>query len=112
MDFFNLFKSELGRLRIIAFIEGTSFLAILFVTMPLKYWYGLGQPNKVIGLLHGIFFGLYLLSAFQAKIAENWGSKKFFIVLAASIIPFGTFWLERKHLNHDGKEFTLNNDNS
>jgi len=37
----HLLKTPLGRLRIIGFIEGISYLVLLFIAMPLKYWAGL-----------------------------------------------------------------------
>jgi len=53
----NLLKTALGRLRIVAFIEGCSFLLLGF-TMILKYKYAMPQPNYVVGLAHGILFVL------------------------------------------------------
>lgn len=93
-----LLANQIGRLRIIAFIEGISFLMILFVTMPLKYMYQMPNPNKIIGLVHGLLFVLYVLATIQAKIEYNWPNRKFFLVLLASVIPFGTFWVDKKLL--------------
>ena len=93
----SLLKSEIGRLRIIAFIEGTSFLLILFVTMPLKYGLKMPEPNKIIGMLHGVLFMLYILAVIQARSTYNWDGKTTFWSLLASIIPFGTFWVDRKY---------------
>jgi integral membrane protein len=96
----NLLKTEIGRLRIIAFIEGTSFLLILFITMPLKYWMDMPNPNKVIGMAHGVFFVLYVLAVIQAKFSFQWDGKTTFWSLLASVIPFGTFWADRKYFVH------------
>ena len=52
----DLFKSPLGRFRILAFMEGLSFLLILFITMPLKYLYEMPEPNLVVGMAHGVLF--------------------------------------------------------
>jgi len=93
---FDLFKSQIGRLRILAFVEGVSFLVILFVTMPLKYYFDSPQPNKIFGMAHGLLFVLYLLAVVQIKIEQNWSLKKFGLALVASIIPFGTFWADAK----------------
>ena len=92
----NLFKSPLGRLRVIAFVEGVSFLIILLVTMPLKYLYATPQPNKVFGTAHGLLFVLYVLMVVQIKFAENWNWKKTGLALLASVVPFGTFWADAK----------------
>jgi len=92
----NLLKSQLGRLRILAFIEGVSFLVILFITMPLKYAFSNPQPNKVFGMVHGVLFILYVLAVIQVKIERDWSFKKTFLALLASVIPFGTFWADKK----------------
>ncbi|MFN6388770.1 MAG: DUF3817 domain-containing protein, partial [Bacteroidota bacterium] len=47
-----LLKTALGRLRIVAFIEGCSFLLLGF-TMILKYKFSIPQPNYIVGLAHG-----------------------------------------------------------
>ncbi len=91
-----LMKTQLGRLRLIAFVEGVSFLGILFVTMPLKYGMDIPEPNKVFGMAHGIFFVLYVLAVVQIKIEKEWKAKKTFLALIASVIPFGTFWADKK----------------
>lgn len=91
-----LIKTQLGRLRILAFIEGVSFLLILFVTMPLKYGLQMGEPNKIIGMAHGVLFILYVVAVIQISIDEQWLKKKTFLALLASVIPFGTFWADKK----------------
>jgi integral membrane protein len=50
-----LLKTALGRLRIVAFIEGCSYLLLGF-TMILKYKFSIPQPNYIVGLAHGILF--------------------------------------------------------
>lgn len=93
---FKLVTTSLGRLRIIGFIEGISFLLILFVTMPLKYFYSMGEPNKVIGMIHGLLFVLYIYAVIQATFDNKWNFKRSFLAILASIIPFGTFWADKK----------------
>ena len=91
-----LFKTQLGRLRVLAFAEGVSFLILLFVTMPLKYFFGYPEPNRVFGLVHGLLFVLYVLVMIQIKIEQQWSFRKMMLALVAAIIPFGTFWADRK----------------
>ena len=86
----------MGRLRLLAFVEGTSFLVILFITMPLKYQFGYPEPNYMFGMAHGIFFILYVLAVIQAKFEQQWTYKTTFLALIASVIPFGTFWADKK----------------
>lgn len=91
-----MLKNQKGRLRIIAFIEGTSFLIILFITMPLKYLLDMPEPNYVLGMMHGIFFILYVIAVVVAKLTWKWPFQTTFLALLASIIPFGTFWADHK----------------
>lgn len=95
-----MLKTTLGRFRLLAFIEGVSFLLILFVTMPLKYFFQMPEPNKVIGMAHGLLFVLYVVMAFQAKSDCGWSWRKTGLILLASIIPFGTFYADKKWLQN------------
>jgi integral membrane protein len=92
----NNLKTQIGRLRILAHLEGISFLVILFITMPLKYFMEMGQPNKVVGMIHGMLFILYILAVIMVKIEKSWKFKKTFIALIVSVIPFGTFWADKR----------------
>ncbi|MFY0653420.1 MAG: DUF3817 domain-containing protein [Cyclobacteriaceae bacterium] len=103
----DLLKSGLGRFRILAFLEGLSFIVILFVTMPLKYMLDMPQPNLVVGMAHGVLFIAYLMAVIDLKIRLEWKFGLTFKSLLASVLPFGTFYMEHKvfkHLNdHDTK---------
>lgn len=85
-----------GRLRMIAFIEGLSYLVILGVTMPMKYWMDIPEPNRFVGMLHGVFFVLYILAVLQSSILSQWSKMKLIMSLFVSVIPFGTFWADYK----------------
>lgn len=88
----------LNTFRIIAVLEGISYLLLFAVTMPLKYWAELGYPNKVVGYLHGALFIAYLVMALLLGISLKWGIKKMFWVVLASLLPFGTFYLDQQFL--------------
>ena len=86
--------------KIIALLEGLSLLLLLFFAMPMKYVMEEPVYVKVIGMAHGILFIVYIILAVILKIEENWDWKKFGIICIASIIPFGTFYIERKYLKN------------
>ncbi|WP_027391345.1 MULTISPECIES: DUF3817 domain-containing protein [Aquimarina] len=88
-----------GAFRIISYLEGISYLLILFITMPLKYLFASPEPNKVIGMAHGFLFLIYIVFAFLIKAERKWNIKTLAIVLLCSIIPFGTFWMDGKYLS-------------
>lgn len=86
--------------KYIALLEGISLLLLLFFAMPMKYIYELPIYVKVIGMAHGLLFIAYIALAVMIKIEEKWPIKKFVIVCIASIIPFGTFYVEKKYLKN------------
>lgn len=90
-----MLKSAIGRLRVVALVEGVSFLVLLFVAMPLKYAAGMPGAVKIVGGIHGGLFLLFLLALFQAFDEGKWPLSRAAIGFAASVVPFGTFWFDR-----------------
>ena len=84
--------------RIIAFLEGVSY--ILLMTIGLYFKYQLGDPTyvKLLGMPHGVLFVSYIVLAFLLKESEKWNKTELFIVLVCSILPFGTFYIDKKYL--------------
>ncbi len=91
-----MLKTKVGVLRLTAFLEGLSFLVILFVTMPLKYMADMPGPNQLIGMAHGVLFIAYIALVLMMKSEVKWSAKTTFWALLASIIPFGTFYADHK----------------
>jgi integral membrane protein len=91
-------KTSIGRLRMIGFWEGISFLLLLGIAMPLKYYFGSPEAVRVVGMAHGVLFLLYLWAAIQAALEHDWSWKRTAIVLAASLLPAGPFFMEAKFL--------------
>ena len=89
-----LLNTALGRLRIVAFLEGCSYV-LLGITMILKYKYGMPQPNYIVGLAHGILFVLYVGLLLQVSLLHRWNLLKIVGAFLASLIPFGTFWADK-----------------
>ena len=83
--------------RYIAVLEGISFL-LLGITMPLKYFYAMPEPKFYIGMVHGLLFLIYCAVGLSCAIQYQWKIGFSVIVFLASLIPFGTFYLEAKYL--------------
>lgn len=83
-------------LRIIAFLEGISLIILLAIAMPLKYYANNPEPVKIIGMAHGILFIFYVINVIYAQLTLSWTYKKTALALIASIIPFGTFYADKK----------------
>ena len=82
----------------VAWLEGISLLLLLFFAMPMKYMFDQEIYVKTIGMAHGILFILYVVLALLLKFTLNWSFKLLAIIGLASIIPFGTFYVEKKYL--------------
>ena len=90
--------SLLNIFRVIAFLEGVSYILLLFIATPIKYFGDDPQYVKLLGMPHGLLFISYVVLAIMLKNELKWDTKQFGIVLLASIIPFGTFYVERTYL--------------
>ena len=84
--------------RIVSFFEGVSYLLLLFIATPIKYFSDDPSYVKMLGMPHGILFMVYIILAFMLKKEMNWNNKDFGIVLLCSILPFGTFYMDKKYL--------------
>lgn len=91
-------KTSIGRLRVIGFWEGVSFLVLLGIAMPLKYWAGEPGAVRVVGMAHGILFMLYVWAAIQAALEHNWSWRRTALVLFASLLPAGPFVVDARLL--------------
>jgi integral membrane protein len=86
--------------RITAFLEGISYILLLFIAVPIKYLSNDPQYVKLLGMPHGLLFVGYIVMAIWLKPDFRWKAKTFGIVLLASLIPFGTFYVDYKYLKH------------
>lgn len=94
----HFFKTQVGRLRLIGYLEGLSLIVLLFIAVPLKHFYN--EPGLVssMGPIHGSLFLLFIYSTISVGVAEKWKFKETtWKVLLACIIPFGTFYID-KHI--------------
>jgi integral membrane protein len=92
----NLLTTTLGRLRVIGFLEGVSFLVLLGVAMPLKYYWDKPEAVTVVGMAHGVLFLAYIGATLQAWLEYDWTWRRAALVTAASLVPFGTFYADVK----------------
>ncbi len=84
--------------RIISFLEGVSYLLLLFIATPIKYTQGDSSYVKLLGMPHGILFMLYVVFAIVIQKQMKWNLKSIIIVLICAIVPFGTFYVDKKYL--------------
>ena len=91
-----MIKSTIGQFRIIGFIEGISYLVLLFIAMPLKYLYENPIPVKIVGMTHGVLFILFMMLLLTAAQKHKWSFKLNSLLFIASLVPFGTFFTDKR----------------
>ncbi len=92
----SLLSTPVGRLRLIAMIEGISLLLLLGVAMPLKYWAGMPLAVNLVGWAHGVLFVLFCLILPYTMWVAKWSILKGAVVLIAALVPFGPFIIDRR----------------
>ena len=83
-------------LRWVGFLEGISFLLLLFIAMPMKYMFVNPILVKYVGMGHGVLFIAFLVVLFVVCEKQKWSLKMFILGLIASILPFGPFVFDAK----------------
>lgn len=86
-------NSSIDRLRLVGKIEAVSFLALLLVAMPLKYFADQPMPVKLLGWVHGVLFVWFCWALFRAwrTTLPFWTSVVAFL---AALVPFGPFLID------------------
>ncbi len=82
--------------RIIAFLEGLSYVLLLVVAVPIKYLNDDPTLVKALGMPHGLLFMGYIALSVILRSENQWFKTNFFKILIAAVIPFGTFVIEKK----------------
>ena len=89
-------NDSVANFRRVAFAEGMSYLILLFIAMPLKYGLNMPMAVKYVGWAHGVLFVAYIVVGGLAAIKAKWSLPFTIIAFVASLVPFGTFWLDKK----------------
>ena len=85
-----------------AIAEGISYLVLFFNMLVIKsnnldLYKSLLYP---IGMAHGVLFIAYVILALAVFKSQKWSVKNLFIVLLASLLPFATFYIEKKYIRN------------
>jgi integral membrane protein len=88
--------------KFVAIAEGISYLVLFFNMLVIKptnidLYKNLLYP---IGMAHGVLFIAYVLLAFLIKKEQNWSFKDLMFVQLASLLPFATFYIEKKYVKY------------
>ncbi|MEO6407087.1 MAG: DUF3817 domain-containing protein [Ferruginibacter sp.] len=106
----NISTITMKRFRLVAVMEGISYLILLCIAMPLKYLAGIPEAVKYIGWVHGVLFVLFCTYLVKVWIAYKWSFWKTTGAFIASLLPFGTFVLDKQlRRQYPPQEVTISN---
>ena len=88
--------SSLSVFRKVAIAEGISYLLLLFIAMPLKYFADMPLAVKYTGWAHGLLFVLYGAVLILAWYEQKWKFGKVVLIFLASLLPFMPFVVDKK----------------
>lgn len=79
----------------VGYWEGISYLILLFIAMPLKYWAGIKMAVSIAGMIHGALFVAFMWTILQVWLEKVLTFKQCILAFLLSLVPFGTFYLHR-----------------
>ena len=86
----------LTRYRVLAYVVGVMLLVLVAVAIPLKYAADVPEVSAVVSPIHGLFYVVYLITAFDLALKARFTAKGTVLVLLAGVIPFVSFVAERR----------------
>jgi integral membrane protein len=89
-------RTSVFRLRVIGMLEAVSFLVLLTIAMPLKYFAGLPVAVQIAGWLHGLLFLAFCMALLETHQTERWTKRWTAMVLVAGLLPLGPFVIDRR----------------
>jgi len=96
-----MLKSTIGRLRAIGLTEAISFIVLLGIAMPLKYFAGWPQAVTAVGWIHGLLFIAFCIALTQAHQEAKWTVRRTGGVLIAALLPFGPLVIDGRLRKED-----------
>ncbi len=89
-------RSPLTRFRVMAYVTGVMLLLLVFVAMPLKYAADNETAMSIVGPGHGLLYAIYVVFAFDLAVRAKWSWQRTLLLLGAGVLPFLSFFVERK----------------
>lgn len=83
-----------AKFRLVAYAEAVTYLILLAGVVVL---HGFGGPDfvKIMGPIHGVVFLVYFVMVLTVREGQGWGLGKTLLVLIASALPLGGFFVGR-----------------
>lgn len=83
-------------LRVLALVEAVSWLVLLGVAMPLKYFAGMPQAVSIVGAAHGALFVAFCVALARAAGLARWPLARTVSVFVASLLPGVPFLMDAR----------------
>lgn len=96
-------NKKLSWLRKAGIAEGISFLLLMGIAMPLKYFFQQPMAVSIVGWIHGVLFIAFISLAWEFKTDRNKNMKWFATAFAAALLPAGTFFFDNKLKQEENK---------
>jgi integral membrane protein len=94
-------------LRIIAWIEGVSYLVLLGIAMPLKYLADEPGAVRITGMIHGVLFVLFCAALTLVWQRRRWSILRSSLIFASSLVPCATFFMDRHLARWDSEPISI-----
>lgn len=92
----DLRHSLIDRVRLFSLLDGISYVILLGIAMPLKYFADMPLAVRIVGSLHGGIFLLLCLFLFLALIQKKLKFTWCVVVFVCALVPFAPFFLDKK----------------
>jgi integral membrane protein len=89
-------ETALRNYRIAAWVTGIGLIALVFVAMPLKYFFDQPGPVAVVGVAHGFLYMVYIVCTLLLAERGRWKPLDALLILVAGTIPIASFVAERR----------------
>ena len=82
--------------RIMAWVTGIGLVILVFVAMPLKYFFGHPLLTSIVGMAHGFLYMAYIVCTLILAERCRWRPLDALVILACGTIPLASFFAERR----------------
>ena len=82
--------------RVAAWVTGIGLVILVFVAMPLKYFFGQPLLTAIVGMAHGFLYMAYIVITLLLAERCRWRPVDALVILVAGTIPLASFFAERR----------------
>ena len=82
--------------RVAAWVTGIGLVILVFVAMPLKYFFGQPLLVAIVGMAHGFLYMAYIVITLLLAERCRWRPLDALVILVAGTIPLASFFAERR----------------